>query len=146
MLEPSSKLANCSSADSAPDDQIESHKYPCDVDTNEKHSHAVSKAIAERRSSRRVKFEVDFGIEVERNIFGRIADDGPHRVEIPYSEWIEYLLVRDFRGQKQFFDLIDALAVLNYQQRQTIGSFIQASLADFAEALPQVLGALTWAY
>lgn len=121
-------------ADAAPDNQIESRQYPVDVDQSKKHAVAVSSAIASRRACRKPKFYVDKGILTCRYILGQIRESGPFSVEIPFSEWIDYKVPEDYRGQQQFFDLIDALAILNFKQRKEIDGWIQADLQDYREA------------
>jgi hypothetical protein len=121
-------------ADAAPDDQIESRQYPVDVDQARGHAIDVMNAIASRRASRKPKFYVDKGILTCRYILGQIRESGPFNVEIPYSRWIDYKVPEDYRGQQQFFDLIDALAILNFKQRKVIDGWVQADLQDFAEA------------
>lgn len=121
-------------ADAAPDDQIESRQYPVDVDQAIEHAVDVMNAIASRRASRKTKFYVDNGILTCRYILGQVRESGPFKVEIPYSQWIDYKVPEDYRGQQQFFDLIDALAILNFKQRKVIDGWIQADLQDFYEA------------
>jgi len=121
-------------ADAAPDDQIESRQYPVDVDQTKIHACKVRDAIASRRSSRKPKFHVDKGILICRYILDQVRQSGPFSVEIPYSKWIDYKVPEDYRGQQQFFDLIDALAILNFRQRKVIDGWIQADLQDFSEA------------
>ena len=121
-------------ADAAPDDQIESRQYPVDVDQTKKHACNVRDAIASRRASRKPKFHVDKGILICRYILDQVRQSGPFSVEIPYSKWIDYKVPEDYRGQQQFFDLIDALAILNFRQRKAIDGWIQADLQDFSEA------------
>lgn len=132
---PNRLLIWLTSSEGAPDEQLESRQYPLDVDTSEKHARAVRDSIALRRGSRNLKFNEDFGAKVARYVLDKIAQDGPHKVEIPYSKWVDYRLIKDYRGQKQFFDLIDSLTILYYQQRGVIDGWIQATLKDFREAL-----------
>ncbi len=84
--------------------------------------------------SRKVKYAEDIGITTARYILDQIRQNGPFKVDIPYAERIDYKLKRDYRGQDQFFDLIDALAILNYQQRDNEDGFIIAMIEDFEEA------------
>lgn len=121
-------------ADAAPDDQIESRQYPVDVDQNAGHALEVRAAIARRRAGRKPKFYVDRGILTARYILDQIRHAGPFNVQIPYAEWVDYRAPADYRGQQQFFDLIDALAILRFKQRQVVDGWVQADLQDFYEA------------
>lgn len=121
-------------AEAAPDDQIESRQYPVDVDQNAGHALKVRDAIASRRAGRKPKFHVDRGILTARYILDQIRHAGPFNVQIPYAEWVDYRAPADYRGQQQFFDLIDALAILHFKQRQVVDGWIQAGLQDFYEA------------
>ena len=123
------------SADGAPDDQIESRQYPVDVETSPRHAEAVRASIFVRRASRNAKLAEDLGILIARYILGEIRQNGPFSVQIPFASWIDYRVSHDYRGQQQFLDLIDALAVLNFRQRNSVDGWLQATYEDYQEAL-----------
>ncbi len=122
------------SADGAPDDQVESRQYPLDVDTTLSHAIVVSDSLDARRQERKIKFAEDKGILTARYILDQIRQKGPFKVVIPYAKQIDYKLKKDYRGHNQFLDLIDALAILNHKQREVKGGYIEATIDDFQEA------------
>jgi len=122
------------SADGAINDQIETRQYPLYVDVSLPHAQAVSDGISKRRQNGRVEFATDQDILIARYILDKLRDDGPFKVHIPYADRVDYKMVRDYRGKNQFYDLIEGLAILNYQQREVRDGCIIATIEDFKEA------------
>lgn len=99
-------------------EQAFDRQYPISTDSSPGHKKKVSEEIAARRARKELRLADDEGIEVARAIISGIFDNGPFKVLIPQAEEAEWLKVSDFRGQEQFWDLVDALTILRWRQRR----------------------------
>jgi len=124
-----------SSVDSVANEQLIDRQYSLDVDDSPKHAEEVSKFIKGRRAKKTVAYAVDWKIEVARYIIGKIKDHAPFRVIIPCADKAEWFLVKDHRTQKKFWDLVEAFAILRYEQRYIDAEgWLYATKQDFLDA------------
>lgn len=123
------------SVESVANEQANDRQSPISTDTSMAHKKMVSKEIGSRRARKELRLVEDEGILVSRAIIADIFDNGPFKVLIPHAEKAEWLKYSDFRGQEQFWDLVDALAILRWRQR-TIDSegWLVAADEDLIEA------------
>ena len=105
------------SVESSGNDQIVDRQFLFDVDNSEDHHQGVNDDIKHRRASFTTKFEVDDDILTARSLSYTIKENGPYKVNIPFADWIDRKLPRGHRDLNRFLDLIDALAILRYPQR-----------------------------
>lgn len=106
------------SVESVANDQAFDRQYPISTDSSPGHKKRVAAEIANRRSRRETKLAEDEGVLVARALLTDIFDNGPFKVVIPQAEGAEWVRSSDFRGQEQFWDLVDALTILRWRQRQ----------------------------
>jgi hypothetical protein len=104
--------------ESVANEQAFDRQYPISTDSSPTHKQRVSREIADRRARKELRLAEDEGIEVARQIIADIFDNGPFKVLVPQSTKSEWLKVADFRGQEQFWDLVDALVILRWRQHQ----------------------------
>ena len=104
--------------ESVANEQAFDRQYPISTDSSPTHKQRVSREIADRRARKELRLAEDEGIEVARQIIADIFDNGPFKVLVPQSAKSEWLKVADFRGQEQFWDLVDALVILRWRQHQ----------------------------
>jgi hypothetical protein len=123
------------SVESVANEQAFDRQYPISTDTRPEHKAMVCEEIGARRARKELKLAEDEGIEVARAIISDIFDNGPFKVLIPQTKDAKWIRVADFRGQEQFWDMVDALAILRWRQR-TIDSdgWLIADDADLIEA------------
>lgn len=106
------------SVESVANEQAFDRQYPISTDSSSEHKKRVAKEIAARRTRKELKLAEDDGIKVARAIISDIFDNGPFKVLIPQAGKAGWLKVSDFRGQEQFWDLVDALTILRWRQRR----------------------------
>ena len=106
------------SVESVPNEQAFDRQYPISTDSSIEHKKKVAAEIAARRARKELKLAEDEGIEVAREIIKDIFDSGPFKVLIPQATESKWLKISDFRGQEQFWDLVNALTVLRWRQRK----------------------------
>jgi DNA-binding CsgD family transcriptional regulator len=106
------------SVESVANEQAFDRQYPCSTDSSLAHKKMVSKEIRMRRTRKELRLIEDEGIKIAQYIIADIFDNGPFRVLIPQAENARWLKDSDFRGQDQFWDLVDALAILHWRQRK----------------------------
>ncbi len=123
------------SVESVANEQAFDRQYPISTDSSPGHKKRVTAEIAARRARKELRLAEDEGIEVAREIISDIFDNGPFKVLIPQAEKAEWLKVSDFRGQEQFWDLVDALVILRWRQRRKdAGGWLIAEDKDLIEA------------
>lgn len=123
------------SVESVANEQAFDRQYPISTDSSPDHKKRVAREIAARRARKELRLEEDEGIEVARAIIADIFDNGPFKVLIPQSEKAEWLKVSDFRGQEQFWDLVDALVILRWRRHQRdVDGWLIAEDRDLIEA------------
>jgi hypothetical protein len=123
------------SVESVANEQAFDRQYPISTDSSPDHKKRVTTEIAARRARKELKLAVDEGIEVAREILADIFDNGPFKVLIPQADKAKWLKVSDFRGQEQFWDLVDALVILRWRQHQQDGDgWLIAADRDLIEA------------
>jgi len=124
-----------SSVESVADDQLKDRQYSLDIDEGSKHSHEVSAYLKVSRSMKTVRFSVDKGTEIARAIIDKIKSHEPFKVIIPCAEFADWRIADDHRMQNKFWDLVEAFAILRFEQRFTDSDgWLQASVEDFSEA------------
>jgi hypothetical protein len=129
------------SVESVANEQAFDRQYPISTDSSPSHKKRVAKEIAARRARRELRLAVDGGILIAREILADIFDNGPFRVVIPQADKVEWLKTADFRGQEQFWDLVDALAILRWRQRETdADGWLVADNQDLIEAKDIMMG------
>lgn len=125
-----------SSVESVADDQLMDRQYSLDVEDDEKHALVVSDYIRKSRASKTVKFSIDWRIEVAKYILSKIKDHAPFKVIIPCAAFATWKITKDHRTQNKFWDLVEAMAILRYEQRQIdADGWLYATKEDFQEAL-----------
>ncbi len=123
------------SVESVPNEQANDRQSPISTDSSPVHKKMVSKEIGTRRARKEIRLTEDEGILVARAIIADIYDNGPFKVLIPQADKAEWLKYADFRGQEQFWDLVDALAILRWRQRVIDSDgWLVASDKDLIEA------------
>lgn len=99
-------------------DRAFDRQYPISTDSSPDHKKRVAREIADRRARPEKRFAEDEGVEVARAIIADMMDSGPFKVKIPQAERATWLKTSDFRGQEQFWDLVDALVVMRWRQHK----------------------------
>ncbi|RJE46815.1 hypothetical protein A7K50_12380 [Dehalobacter sp. MCB1] len=124
-----------SSVESVSDDQLKDRQYSLDIDDGKDHSAKVSDYLRKSRSQKRVRFSVDRGIEIAREIVSRIKEHEPFRVVIDCAEFADWKVKEDHRTQNKFWDLVEAFAIMRFKQRYIDDDgWLHASVEDFNEA------------
>jgi hypothetical protein len=153
------------SVESVANEQAFDRQYPISTDSTPAHKQRVANEIAARRARKELKLDDDEGIQVARAIIADIFDNGPFKVLIPQADKAKWLKVADFRGQEQFWDLVDALAIIRWRQHRRDGdgwliaddrdlveakailtSHKVAHFADLTEAEEKVVGVMSSGY
>ena len=123
------------SVESVANEQAFDRQYPISTDSSAGHKKRVSREIADRRARKELRLAEDEGIEVARQIIADIFGNGPFKVLVPQSTNSEWLKIADFRGQEQFWDLVDALVILRWKQhKQDVDGWLIAEDKDLIEA------------
>jgi predicted DNA binding protein len=123
------------SVESVANEQANDRQSPISTDSSQDHKKSVAKEIADRRARKELRLAEDGGILVARAIIADIFDNGPFKVLIPQAKEAEWLKYADFRGQEQFWDLVDALAILRWRQRtRDSDGWLVAAEEDLIEA------------
>lgn len=105
------------SVESVDNKEASNRQWPISTDAKEGHKKTVSTEISKRRARPELRFIEDEGTTIGKAIFQDIYDNGPFKVLIPQADNAEWLLPAQFRGQNQFWDLVDAFAILRWRQR-----------------------------
>lgn len=114
-------------------------QFPISTESNEDHKKIVSAEISRRRARPELRFEQDEVVNIGKAIFQDIYNSGPFKVIIPQSEHAEWLLPAEFRGQNQFWDLVDAFTILRFRQRETKDGWLVADDQDVTDAIDLML-------
>lgn len=124
-----------SSVESVADDQLKDRQYSLDIDEEAAHSEKVSDYLRISRSQKRVRFSVDKGIEIAREIISQIKEHEPFKVVIDCAEFADWKVKEDHRTQNKFWDLVEAFAILRFKQRVIDeDGWLHATTEDFNEA------------
>ena len=124
-----------SSVESVADDQLKDRQYSLDIDEGKDHSEKVSDYLRKSRSQKKVRFSVDQGIEVAREIIAKIKEHEPFKVVIDCAEFADWKVKEDHRTQNKFWDLVEAFAILRLSRRYIDDDgWLHASVEDFNEA------------
>lgn len=124
-----------SSVESVANDQLKDRQYSLDIDEAPEHSRVVSDFLRCSRSQKRVRFSVDRGIEIAREIIAQIKDHEPFQVVIDCAEAADWKVKEDHRTQNKFWDLVEAFAILRFKQRYIDeDGWLHATVEDFNEA------------
>ena len=124
-----------SSVETVSNDQLKDRQYSLDIDGTPDHSEKVSNYLRLSRSQKKIRFSVDWRIEVARAIVGRIKEHEPFKVVIPCAEFADWKIKEDHRTQNKFWDLVESFAILRYEQRYIDDDgWLHATVEDFKEA------------
>ena len=124
-----------SSVESVCDDQLKDRQFSLDINEGRDHSKEVSTYLRVSRSKKRIRFSVDRGIETARAIIEKIKSREPFRVVIDLAEYVDWRAEGDHRTQNKFWDLVESLAILRFEQRYIDSDgWLHASVEDFNEA------------
>jgi hypothetical protein len=124
-----------SSVESVANDQLKDRQYSLDIDDGTNHAEKVSDFLRISRAKKRVRFSVDSGTEIAREIIARIKEHEPFKVVIDCAEKADWKVKDDHRTQNKFWDLVEALAILRFEQRPIDeDGWLHATKADFEEA------------
>jgi len=124
-----------SSVESVADDQLKDRQYSLDIEEGADHSREVSDYLRRSRSRKIVRFSVDRGIEVAREIISQIRGHDPFKVLIDCAEIADWKVKEDHRTQNKFWDLVEAFAILRFKQRYIDNDgWLHATVEDFNEA------------
>lgn len=124
-----------SSVESAADDQLKDRDYALDIDDTPKHAQEVTDFINTQRGSEDIPYDVDWRIRTARYIISQIKEHEIFKVKADFAKYVTWHLVKDHRSQNKFWDLVDAITILNYQQRQIDErGWLHATKEDFEEA------------
>ena len=124
-----------SSVESVADDQLKDRQYSLDIDEGGDHTREVSDYLKRSRSEKRIRFSMNKGVEIAREIIREIKEHEPFSVIIPYAKVSDWKIPGDHRTQNKFWDLVEAFAILRFKQR-TIedDGWLRATVEDFNEA------------
>jgi DNA repair photolyase/primase-polymerase (primpol)-like protein len=106
------------SVEGVANEQAFDRQYPISTDSSPEHKKRVAHEISARRARKELRLADDEGIEFARELIEDIFANGPFKVLIPQAERAKWLKVSDFRGQEQFWDLVDALVILRWRQHE----------------------------
>lgn len=121
--------------ESVADDQLKDRQYSLDIDEGKDHAREVSDFLRCSRSQKRIRFSVDRGIEIAREIIAQIKEHEPFQVVIDCAEFADWKVKEDHRTQNKFWDLVEAFTVLRFKQRYIDEEgWLHASVEDFNEA------------
>jgi len=124
-----------SSVESVADDQLKDRQYSLDIDEGGDHAVEVSDYLRRVRSQKKIRFSVDWRIDVAKEIINRIKEHEPFKVVIDCAEHAEWKVKEDHRTQNKFWDLVEAFAILRFEQREIdADGWLHASVEDFNEA------------
>jgi hypothetical protein len=124
-----------SSVESVADGQLKDRQYSLDINEGKDHSVEVSDYLRVSRSKKRIRFSVDRGIETARAIVENIKTHEPFKVVIDCAEVADWKVKEDHRTQNKFWDLVEAFAILRYEQRFIDeDGWLHATAEDFNEA------------
>ncbi len=124
-----------SSVESVADDQLKDRQYSLDIDEDSDHTREVSDFLRCARSQKKIRFSVDWHVEVAREIIAQIKGHDPFKVVIDCAEAADWKVKEDHRTQNKFWDLVEAFAILRYKQRYIDGDgWLHATVEDFNEA------------
>lgn len=124
-----------SSVESVADDQLKDRQYTLDIDEGKDHAAKVSDYLRKSRSQKKVRFSVDKGIEIAREIISQIKGHEPFKVVIDCAAMADWKVKEDHRTQNKFWDLVEAFAILRFKQRYIDeDGWLHATKEDFAEA------------
>ena len=123
------------SVESVANEQAFDRQYPISTDSTPGHKERVAREIAARRARKELTLSDDEGIEVARDIIRDVFDNGPFMVLIPQADKAVWTKKHDFRGQEQFWDLVDALVILRWRQhKRDEDGWLMAEDKDLIEA------------
>jgi len=124
-----------SSVESVADDQLKDRQYSLDIDEDKDHTKKVSDFLRVSRSQKRVRFLVDKGIEIAREIISQIKEHEPFKVVIDCAAAADWKVKEDHRTQNKFWDLVEAFAIIRFKQRHIDEEgWLHATVEDFNEA------------
>jgi len=124
-----------SSVESVANDQLKDRQYSLDIDDGADHAEKVSDFLRMSRAKKRVRFSDDKGIEIAREIISLIKEHEPFKVVTDCAEKADWKVKDDHRTQNKFWDLVEALAIIRFEQRYIDeDGWLHATKADFEEA------------
>jgi len=123
------------SVESVADEQAFDRQYPISTDSRPEHKVRVAREISDRRARKEKLLVEDEGVKVARAIIADMFENAPFKVVIPQAAKAKWLKTSDFRGQEQFWDLVDALVIIRWRQhRMDDDGWLVADDSDLVEA------------
>ena len=110
-------------------------QFPISTASSGEHKQIVSTEISRRRARPELRFEPDEAVLIGKAIIQDIYNNGPFKVIIPQAKKATWLLPAEFRGQNQFWDLVDAFAILRFRQREINDGWLVADDQDITDAI-----------
>lgn len=107
------------SVESVANKEADTRQSPISTDSSVDHQKLVSKEIADARAREELPLVEDEGILIGMAIIEDVYDNSPFKVLIPQAKDAKWLRFADFRGQEQFWDLVDALCIIRWRKRTT---------------------------
>jgi len=123
------------SVDSSQDIQVLNRQIPINVDDSEELTKRVNQHTIERYGKGEQQFPVDETIQVCREIFRILREEGYISVKVPFHDRIDWMDFSNRRNPAIFMDLLIAHTAMNrYQRKKDDESYFLATEEDFAAA------------
>jgi hypothetical protein len=123
------------SVDSSQDVQVLNRQIPINVDDSEELTVKVNRRTIERYGKGQEQFPEDESVQICREIWRILHEDGLINVRIPYFERIEWLDTSNRRNPSLFMDLVVAHAAMyRYQREKDSDGYYLATEDDFQAA------------
>jgi len=123
------------SVDSSQDVQVLNRQIPINVDDSEELTVKVNRRTIERYGKGEEQFPEDESVQICREIWRILQEDGLINVRIPYFERIEWLDTSNRRNPSLFMDLVVAhTAMYRYQREKDSDGYYLATEDDFQAA------------
>jgi len=121
--------------DSSQDVQVLNRQIPINVDDSEELTVKVNRRTIERYGKGEEQFPEDESVQICREIWRILQEDGLINVRIPYFERIEWLDTSNRRNPSLFMDLVVAhTAMYRYQREKDSDGYYLATEDDFQAA------------
>jgi len=123
------------SVDSSQDVQVLNRQIPINVDDSEELTVKVNRRTIERYGKGEEQFPEDESVQICREIWRILQEDGLINVRIPYFERIEWLDTSNRRNPSLFMDLVVAHTTMyRYQREKDSDGYYLATEDDFQAA------------
>lgn len=123
------------SVDSSQDVQVLNRQIPINIDDSQELTVKVNRRTIERYGKGEEQFPEDESVQICREIWRILQEDGLINVRIPYFERIEWLDTSNRRNPSLFMDLVVAhTAMYRYQREKDSNGYYLATEDDFQAA------------